>query len=333
MSLHFDLQNYLFKIIAERYNSRTALVNDLASILQCSSDAVYRRLRGDTFLTPDQLHQLALHFKISIDRFIFSQTDNVMFSFNAFSKRIISYEDYISTISEKVQQLLSIPNVKIFYASLEIPIFYYCFFPELISFKLYVWGRSVWDMEFTRTTPFSPDLIPPTALDKAKDMLEGYLQIPSTHLWSLNIFDNTINQILYHLNAGGFKENSTALLLLDRLEQLCQHMKVMTEKGAKFHVKGQYAMASLEVHHNEMIYTNNTILIQSPYFNGVFTAFGNPNFLFSQDERIIAYTDEWFKSVRFRSPSITVVGSEKARLYFFQKVMDKIQQAKRLVDI
>lgn len=333
MSIHLDLQNYLFKNIAERYSSRATLINELASILQCSSDAVYRRLRGETYLSPDQLHQLALHYKISIDRYIFGQTDNVMFSFNALSSRIVSYEDYITSISKRVKQLLAIPKVKIYYASLEIPIFYYCFFPELISFKLFVWGRSVWDMEFTRTTLFSPDLIPPTALDKAKEMLEGYLQMPSTHLWSLNIFDNTINQILYHLSAGGFKDQSTALLLLDQLEQLCQHMKAMTEKGAKFHIKGQYAMASLEVHHNEMIYTNNTILIQSPFFNGVFTAFGNPNYLFSQDERIIAYTDEWFKSVRFRSPSITAMGAEKARLYFFQKVMAKIHQAKRLAEI
>ena len=50
-------------------------------------------------------------------------------------------------------------GAEVFYATSEIPIFFYCFYPEIIQFKLYLWARTIWDMEYVKNNPFDFDLI------------------------------------------------------------------------------------------------------------------------------------------------------------------------------
>jgi len=324
------LQDQLLQIISERFPSRSDMVDDICRILEFSKDSAYRRLRGESIFTPDQLATLALHYKISLDRVVFGQTNNVMFTFNAFNQNVREFDDYFNGILNHIKMVLAIPEVKIQYASLEIPIFYYCFFPELISFKLYVWGRSVWDLPYTRDLPFAFDLISPSALEKSREMLDCYLRLPSLQMWSLNIFDNTINQIAYHLTSGLFRDPEDAVILLECLEGVCQHMRQMAAEGHKFPIRSRQHLAPLEVYHNEMIYTNNTILVQSPYFKAVFTTFGNPNFLVSTDERLTQYTGRWFSSVLEKAHPLSL-GSEKSRNWFFDQLLHKVRDARNKV--
>lgn len=324
------LQDQLFDVLLGRFSSKRDMVQDLMDLLNCGSDAAYRRVRGQSVLTPSELALLARHYNISLDRLVFEQTNKVLFTFNAFNRTVTCFDDYFDGILDHLAKLRRIPEVRIYYSSLEIPIFYYCFFPELISFKLYVWGRAIWDLSFTRDLPFSFDLISPSALAKAGQMLEFYLQLPSTELWSLNILDNTLNQIDYHLNSGTFKNPSDALVLIDRVQDLVRHMRSMATSGYKHHVGHSEELSEIRLLHNEMIYTNNTIMVQSPYAKGVFTTFGNPNFLFSDDERIIEYTEQWFKRVIAKSHPLSL-GSEKSRNWFFHQLNERVSRTQTKV--
>lgn len=326
-----SLQDRMFRDLKEKYPPGE-LMDSLMLLWDCQKDAVYRRLKGNTRLTPDELSKVAIHFGLSVDRYIFESANSVLFTFNAFSRTISNYEDYILSILEPLEKLRSIPMVKIHYASLEVPIFYYCFFPELITFKLYVWSRSVWDLPHTRETKFSFDLIAPSGLEKAQRMLQAYLEIPSLQMWSLNIIDNTLSQIEYHIISGRLKNNQDSYVLLNCLDQLINHMESMAAAGKKRPLKGSQNRADLEIYHNEMIYTNNTILVDSPYFNGIFTSFGNPNFLFSSDDRIIDYTKVWFKRVLDKASPLTLA-SEKNRNWYFQQLRKKVQLTRARIDM
>lgn len=324
------MQGQFFDILQGRFSNKREMVDDLMELLNCGRDSAYRRVRGQSILPPSELALLARHYNISLDRLVFEQTNKVLFSFNAFNRVVTSFEDYFDGILDHLAKLRRIPEVRIYYSSLEIPIFYYCFFPELISFKLYVWGRAIWDLPFTRDLPFSFDLISPSALAKSEQMLEFYLQLPSTELWSLNILDNTLNQIDYHLNSGTFKNPADALILVDRVQDLVRHMRSMATSGYKHHVGHGENLSEIRLLHNEMIYTNNTIMVQSPYAKGVFTTFGNPNFLFSDDERIIEYTEQWFNRVITKSHPISL-GSEKSRNWFFHQLHERVNRTQAKV--
>ncbi len=322
-----ELQDQLFDILHGRFASKSDLVEDLMKVFGYSRDTAYRRIRGQSLLTPTEVAKMAVHYNLSLDQLVFEQTNKVMFTFNAFNKVVTDFDDYFDGILTHLKRVQRIPDVVVHYSSLEIPIFYYCFFPELISFKLYVWGRAIWNLPFCRDLPFSFDLISPSATAKSKEMLEFYLQLPSVELWSLNIFDNTLNQIEYHLNSGIFKNKADALLLVERMETLSLHMREMAAHGRKRHLGSKEDLSEIELLHNEMIYTNNTIMVTSPYANGVFTTFGNPNFLFSDDQRIVNYTKDWFNRVIEKSHPLSK-GGEKSRNWFFHQLDERVNRSK-----
>lgn len=327
------LQGHLLNNILHKFKKRSEAVEALSGILNIGKDAVYRRLRGDTLLTPDELRLLANKYQISLDALIFGDTDSVFFTFNAFSQTITSVEDYLIGLKDSVAQLTTLPEAKVYYASSEIPFFYYCFFPKLITFKLYVWGRTVWDLAYLRNKPFSFDLIPPQSLDISKELLGYYKKMNTTDLWSLNIFDNTLNQIEYHLNSGVFQKEEDAVELCACLNQLADHMCAMAEVGKKFTPGHESELGMpFNLYHNEMIYTNNTIFVSSPYTRVVFTTFGNPNFLQSSDERLCDFTQEWFQKIIRKSNHISEQ-AEKDRNRFFNGLKRRVDLTRKRIEL
>lgn len=314
-------------MIADNFPNKAAFVEDLTRLLGFGKDAAYRRIRGDSFLAPEEMRILAEHYGISLDRLIFEQSNSVLFSFNAFTRQVKDFDDFFDSILESMGQMRAIPDVRIQYAALEIPIFYYSMYARITSFKLYVWGRSIWNMAYTQNLPFSYDLIPPSTLEKAEEIYHFYMHLPSMEMWSMNMFDNTLNQIEYHLTSGQFKHKEDALTLMDDMDLLCDHMRTMAREGHKRTRRSGADYAALEIYHNEMIYTNNTILVLSPHRRGVFTTYGNPNFLFSSDGRIVDYTADWFKRVLDKSTPLTH-SNEKARNWYFDHIKAKIRETR-----
>lgn len=321
------LQDRLFDAIAEQFEIRAHMVDDLCRVLEIAKDGIYRRLRRQSFLTIEELETLVRHYKISLDRILFERDDTVLFSYSAIGRQVRTYDDYLESIRQPLERVHNLPGLTVRYASLEIPIFYYCFFPELISFKLYVWGRATWDIPFTRTLPFALERIAPDTLKLADSILQTYMELPSQQIWSLNIFDHTINQVEYHAMSGRFERNEDAFTLLDRMDQLCEHMRLMALRGRKSYPNAHPEYAPLEIFHNEMLNTNNTILVESPTFKGVFTTFCNPNFLFTSDRAIVEHTADWFDQVHDKANPLTL-GNEKSRNWYFDQLKAKVGAAR-----
>jgi hypothetical protein len=332
MAEYPNLQKELLENILERYPKKTDAVDAIGQALGIGKDAVYRRLRLDTHLTPNELVALSQKFCISLDAIAQHNADTFFFTFNAFSRKINTFEDFLGALYADLHMLLHIPDVKIFYASGEIPIFFYCFYPELISFKLYVWGRTIWDIPYIKEKPYSIDLIPFPSYQLSQDILNIYRRIPTIELWSLNFIDNTLNQIEYHANTKGFADSKEAVVLCDRLMELAQHMKAMATYGTKFKPGGDPKDGGLfDLYHNEMIYTNNTILVDTSVGKMVYTTFCNPNFLKTTDADICAFKEKWFMQLLARSNRMSFGGGEKAREWFFARLFRRIEATRNRV--
>ncbi len=328
----FDLQDRIFDLILSRYPRRVDAVDALCDLLHSSKDPVYRRLRGDTALSPAELTLLAQHYQLSLDALVFGQSDNLVCSFNAFSSQVKDFADYLGGFVADFDQIRRLPGVHFYYASAEIPVMTYNFVPELISFKLYIWGRTTWNLESLRQRPFDFDLVTPPVLRLSQAVLDHYLHIPSTELWSLNIVDNTLSQIEYHVYSGGFRHAQDAVLLCDKLVVWAHHLKAMAAAGRKFPLNGKpsEAMGEFHLYHNELVFTNNTALVSSDVGKGVYSAFCNPNFLKSTDPKLGDYTEAWFRSVIAKSNPISTT-AEKSRDWFFQGLVKKIERVKQRI--
>ena len=95
--MHNSFQIKFFEDILEKFPKKSQAVDELSDLLKVGKDAVYRRLRGDTVLTPDELTILAKHFRISIDHYIFDNSDTVFFTFNSLSNEVRNFSDFFST--------------------------------------------------------------------------------------------------------------------------------------------------------------------------------------------------------------------------------------------
>ena len=327
------LQDHLFEKILDAYPKRSAAVEALGKLLDLGKDAVYRRLSGQTLLGADELVNLARHFNISIDDFLFDRRDTVICSYNSFSNKIGSYKDYLQEVSQNIQQVYLTQGARFYYATSEIPLFHYCHFPELIGFKLYVWARTTWSFPEMLDQGFHFDLIPEEDLRMCSELLNMYNAIPSTELWHLNIVDNTLNQIEYHVNSGGFHRPEDALILCDKVLALTEHIRKMAELGHKFNIGTSPepdAAKTFDLFHNEVIFTSNTFLAVMPVGKVIYTTFCNPNFLKIADQQMCDYTENWFRGIIGKSISISN-HAEKSRAWYFNALKRKVMQVQNRI--
>jgi len=256
------LQHALFEKILFTFKKKSEAITALSILLNVQSNAVYKRIRGDTPLTPDELTLLVQHFNISIDALLNKETDIVLFSYPSLVNKPKNFADYLNNLSVQIAELPKV-NGYIKYASAEIPIYHYCFFPEIIAFKLFTWGKTTWNFDYLQGKPFSLDLMSPTDYEAAATFLHHYLKVPSIELWSANALDNTLSQLIHCIQSGNMKHPSDGIIICDKLILLVEHLKKMAEVGKKFPIEaiGIKDRAKFTLFHNETIYTGNSILV------------------------------------------------------------------------
>ena len=327
-------QGKLFKNILAKFPKRSLAVEALSELFGVGKDAVYRRLRGDTQLSPDELTDLAKKFNISLDGYIFEDANTVFCSFNPFTKEIKTVSDYLNGIHHLMKKTQHLPNTTMYYTTSDIPLFVYFYFPEILQFKIYIWGRAVWMFDYLDDMKFDFNVIGPHGMQMAEDMLKYYVKLPTIELWSTDLFDNTINQIEYHVNSGHFGQLEDALTLCDRLTDLANHLEITAKLGYKFlpsqpkEVKG----GEIKLYHNEMVYTNNTILFDTIAGKAVYSSYTNPNFLKINDQRMCDFTHSFFEKIRSKSILMSVQG-EKHRAWYFNRMRKKINLTRSKINL
>ncbi len=142
------LQEAIFREITKKFPSQRAASEAIAKILSIGKEAVYRRMRRDTMLIPNELLNLCRHFNISMDKYIFDHSNKIIFHYHPFVQPIKSFDHYINQLLENLNLAVQIPDAHIYCATQEITPFQYFFSPELIAFKLYVYGLTVWELDF-----------------------------------------------------------------------------------------------------------------------------------------------------------------------------------------
>lgn len=329
-----SIQTKLLEIILEKYPKKANAVEELAALLSVGKDAVYRRLRGDTLLTPDEIKLLARNFNISLDELVFEEGDVVFMNFNIFQRQAQDFQEFIHGIHDQAKQVYEMPESHFYYASHEVPVFHYMYFPELISFKLYVWGLTSMNFEYIRDRQFSFDLVPYSIIESCKKTIQLYNQVPSTELWSIGIIDNTLNQIEYVATVNQFENLEDALLLCDKLSGLINHQKLMAEHGKKFSVDAgpNGGGASFELYHNELVSTNETILVTTKIGKIVVTTFCSPNFFRSTDQKLGNHTEEWLQLLIEKSSCISK-HSAKDRAWFFNRIDKKVKAVRSRIEM
>lgn len=323
----FKIQEELFEIIRNKLGESSHWVEEVAEALSLSKPAVYKRINGTTSLSIHDLGLLMKAYNISFDALIHTDRLTVDFTFPSTVDNAKSFVDFLEPIKYFATSLSKLPEVEIKHATSELHLFYYFLDKDLTNFKMFLHAKTLWNLKGYENIKFSiDDFSGSTLIEKeVSEILDHYFSVPNVELWNENILNNTLNQIKYFLISGNFEKAEDALLLCDKMRALVQHLKSMAEKGKKFKMgkePGQDAGDYL-LYHNELSYTNNLMLILSPHQNYIFTTYNNPNFMISEDKRLVEYTKNWFQRVKNLSQPVSL-DAHQSRMLLFNQIEKKI---------
>lgn len=120
-------QGWFFKQLEQRFDKRGDMVKTICEVLNVGRDATYRRLRGDTALSADEMLTLARKFRIQLNQPDIYPDDNQRIYYPNGLNQVKSELEYYQMLEEQCMEMLQLPDLQVDYASPELP-FYYEFF-------------------------------------------------------------------------------------------------------------------------------------------------------------------------------------------------------------
>lgn len=302
------------------------LVDELADLLQLSNDSAYRRIRGETSLSIDELSLVCKHFKLSFDAFISNQdSGHVTFLYHRLNSGRDSYKAYLLNVLEDLKKILNYDKKQIIYAAEDVPLFYHFQFPELAAFKMFYWQKSIMNLPDFENKQFDNNIIDDDFLAITKEILHCYAQIPSIEIWSEETVNSTLKQIEFYWESGILASKNDALQICNYVEQMFESIKKQAEMNIKsgseesLEKLGNYALYQSDI----MIGTN-CILVETNEVKASYLSFHTFNTMSTSNSNFCEETELWLDNLLKKSNLISGV-AEKQRYKFFKRVNDNLQ--------
>ena len=327
-----DLQTSFFKYIKNHLQTNISLVDEVADILNVSTDAAYRRIRGEKSLTFEEIHILANKYSLSLDQFLHLQPVVVPFSGYYIQHDDNGFENYLQNLVRQLSLIEMADEKSMLFFNKDIPLFHHFMFPELAAFKCYFWSRYNLNNPRYNKGQFLIEDFTDIFNNLGKKIYELYQAIPSVEIWNLDCINTTIRQVSYYNKSKLFKSNEDVHAIYNCLEKLVDHLEKQTEAGLKFPYGTQPSASKVKstVYINDFVLGDNTIIVNC---NGQKQAFVNHsiiNYLFTQDEKFISYIDDTLQILLKKSTLVSETG-EQERQRFFDTLRHRIQENKKLL--
>ncbi|MBN1182846.1 MAG: hypothetical protein JXB49_11200 [Bacteroidales bacterium] len=298
----------------------SSLVNELADLLELSIDSAYRRLRGETQLTLDEILTICNHFKISFDTFIDVSSNTVTFEYLEMNDKEDSFGNYLESLYKNLQIINGARQKQIVYACEDIPVFHNYKYPELAAFKIFYWMRSILNVPSLLNEKFNSDLVPVSLIEKGRQIVDLYAAIPSIEIWTDTTINSTIKQIEFYWEAGMFLSLENALKVCDNLRMQIDEIQKQAELGNKYRTEQNIHefKNNYTVYFSEIELTNNCVLVNLGETKSVYLSHFTFNTMSTTNHSYCKETERWLNNIIKKATLISGV-SEKLRYQFFRK--------------
>lgn len=315
-------QTILMQRLKDALPSNLSLVDELADLLKVSNDSAYRRMRGETALSIEEIAAICKHFNLSFDAFL-NRNDNglVTFSYHQLNSHVNSYKEYLLNISNDLDKFLKFDDKQIIYAAEDIPVFHHFFHPELTAFKIFYWNKSILNSKGFEDIKFDRNLVSPELIDIAKGILDRYSKIPSIEIWSDDTVNSTAKQIEFYWDAGFFLNKEDALLICDQVSQMLDRIKKQAELNVKLDRDNKPVSPenNYTLYHSDVMIGNNCILVNMGAIKATYLSYHTFNVMLTTNANYSNETDLWLKNLIRKSNLISGV-AEKQRYQYFKRI-------------
>lgn len=330
------IQEQFIQRLKETIPPNHSLVDEMADLLGVSTDSAYRRIRGETALTIDEVSKICSHYRIAFDYAGVQggKGNSVTFSYNHLSEKPESFEKYLENILGDLRQIKPLEKKEIIFAAEDIPIFHHFQFPNLSAFKLFYWSRSILNTGTIEEKAFAPSAVPQKMLEIVREIYELYLHIPSIEIWSQDTINSTLKQVEYYWESGLFTNKQDMLDVIDDISKMIKRIEWQAAHSTKFHgeVPGAATTQNYTLYNSELMIGNNCVLICAGAGRRVYISHNTFNTMVTTNADFCDETENWLKNLIKKSTPISGV-SEKQRFRFFKSMNDKIAKLKERISV
>ena len=321
-----SIQSTFLEQIRAKLPPNLSFVDELAELLSISRDSAYRRMRGETVLSLDEIRLLTNKYAISLDDFLSPSKVRVSFHLGA---NFVDGEKWLKSVIENLEMVTSSPEKEkeLIYDSKDLPIFHYFQYPRLAAFKIYFWMKTFSNETKFNLGKYDASLIDKKLLAMGEKIWELYAQIPCTEIITYEFLNVMLRQIEYAHECGSFKSKQEALDLCDDCSLLAKHLQYQAEIGSKQTFGNKEPGAKFSLYLNEVLLGSNTILFHVGIRRIVFITPNNFNILMTSHESFCQITLDHFNNMINKSVMISV-SAGKERSKFFNRVNETIQIVK-----
>lgn len=329
-----DVQSQIFQHIKIKLPPHSSLVDEVAAVLDVSTDSAYRRIRGDKALSLEELHKLCERFQLSLDQLLSLKSEALIFSGSFIHPSSFQFDQYLKSAIRHVKYMAGFKERKMYYLCKDIPIFYHFHFREVAAFKHYVWMKGIFNAPELVNKKFSLKEYPDELFELGQTALNIYNGIDSVEIWNLESINSSLRQIDYYLESGMFADEREALMIYEAYEKLIEHLDTMAGVGYKFNVDGSRSEASgtYQMYLNEMVIGDNSILVVLDNSKLGFIIHTVINIMTTRDVRFCDNMYECMQNLMKKSTLISSVG-ERERSRFFKYLRNRISQRKESIRI
>jgi hypothetical protein len=320
-----NLQLLFLDTVKKQVPKNISFVDDLAEVLNISRDSAYRRMRGETVLSLDEVKLISDRYHVSLDACLDLGSTNVCFQHWAVDNKTFRFEKWLRSVSSNMDMVAGFDEKELLYSAKDLPIFNYFQDDEMSAFKMYFWMKTVLGDPELQNKKFTPDIIPKELLAIGKKIWSRYEGIPSIELWSDETATVTLKQIAFCNECGFFEDSATAQRLYDTFRNLVQTIRGWAETGTK-----TSSGAAFKLYRNEILIGDNILLFRTGNRRIVYVAYNTMSVLATSDESFISHIDDYINNLLNRSVLISNTG-EKERSRFFNHIDDRVSHFKQKV--
>jgi hypothetical protein len=331
------LQSQFLRGIEDVMPANSSLVNELSDVLEISTDSAYRRMRGETLLTIEDIVRLCEHFQLSFDAFSKVKLGMVTFNYSPLDSTAESFASYLSDTLKDIKTIASAGDPRIMYACQDIPLFYHYNYPVLANFKIFYWMRTIMNLPDLNRLKFDADSQFPELLEIGKAIYDAYVQVPSVEIWTQSTIESTLMQISFYWDSGIFESKEDALRVCAELSKEIEDFQQRAEASSKLDevlnseektepieiAEASDEVKNYQLYISEIELTNNCVLVNIGGTQAVYLGHFSFNTMVTRNHTYCKKTENWLNNIIKKSTLISGA-AEKQRFQFFQNALVRI---------
>lgn len=324
-----ELQVQIFQHIKAKLPPHLSMVDELAAVLDVSTDSAYRRIRGEKPLSLEEIYKLCVRYGLSLDNLLNLRSDAFLFKGNFVNPHAFKYDDYLSNIVQQVKYMNGFKQKSMTYLAKDIPIFHHYHFKEIAAFKYYFWMTNILQHPDFVNKKFRLDDYPDEYFELSQQALNYYNQLDSVEFWNIESINSTLRQIDYYNDSNIFSNSEEIYILYEAAEKLISHLELQASEGYKFAVNDlKKPLGSYHLYFNEILILEGNLLVILDGTKSAFLIHNVLNFLQTNDVRFCDNMYEHIQNLKRKSTLISTV-SERERSRFFKYLRQRIETRKQ----